>query len=99
MARKLAANVYVGEDLYRAGTSPAKEIADQITNPKAWAGGASESEDSGDAGEKPMSKWTKDELVAEVEKRNVDREDDAKLPATGTKAELLAALEADDASE
>lgn len=36
MARKLAANVYVGETLYRAGTSPEKEIADQITNPKAW---------------------------------------------------------------
>lgn len=39
MARTLAANVYVGEELYRAGTSPAKEIADQITNPKAWADG------------------------------------------------------------
>lgn len=36
MARTLAANVYVGETLYRAGTSPEKEIAEQITNPKAW---------------------------------------------------------------
>lgn len=45
MARKLAANVYVGETLYKAGTSPEKDIADQITNPKAWEGKS----DGGDA--------------------------------------------------
>lgn len=97
MARKLAANVYVGETLYRAGTSPEKEIADQITNPKAWGEGVAD--DSGDSGEKPLSKMSKDELVAEVEKRNADREDDAKLPTTGTKPELVAALEADNPAE
>ena len=34
--KKLAANVYVGSVLYEAGSSPEKEIAEQITNPKAW---------------------------------------------------------------
>jgi hypothetical protein len=39
-----------------------------------------------------------DELKEEIERRNSDREDDAKLPTDGKKAELVAALEADDAA-
>lgn len=34
--RKLAANVYVGDQFHEAGSTPPKEVADQITNPKAW---------------------------------------------------------------
>jgi hypothetical protein len=34
--RKLASNVWVGGELYEAGSAPPKEVADQITNPKAW---------------------------------------------------------------
>lgn len=36
------------------------------------------------------------DLKAEIEKRNVDREDDAKLPTEGKKADLIEVLEADD---
>lgn len=39
------------------------------------------------------------ELKAEIEKRNVDRADDAKLPVTGNKPALIAALTADDESQ
>lgn len=35
--KKLARNVYVGGNVYAAGSTPPKEIADQITNEKAWA--------------------------------------------------------------
>lgn len=40
--KALASNVYVGGDLYEAGSTPSKEIADQITNPNAWTESASE---------------------------------------------------------
>lgn len=42
--RELAANVYVGGDFYAAGSTPPKEVADQIDNPKAW-GESPKSED------------------------------------------------------
>lgn len=38
-----------------------------------------------------------DELKAEIERRNESREDDAKISAEGKKADLIAALESDDA--
>jgi hypothetical protein len=34
--KKLAANVWVDGVLYLADSSPEKDVADQITNPKAW---------------------------------------------------------------
>jgi hypothetical protein len=34
--RKLAQNVWVGGRFYEAGSTPPKEDADLITNPKAW---------------------------------------------------------------
>jgi hypothetical protein len=40
---------------------------------------------------------TKAELVEEAEARNVGRADDDRIPTAGTKAELVAALAADDA--
>ena len=56
--KKLAANVYVNGDFHAAGTSPDKDVADQITNPRAWD--AEEPEDvvvdgsvTLDSGEKP----------------------------------------------
>ena len=45
---------------------------------------------------KPFSKWKVDDLRAEVARRNEGRSEDAQI-ADGTKAELVAALEADDA--
>lgn len=37
MAKELTANVYIDGVLYEAGTTPPKEVADQISNPKVWA--------------------------------------------------------------
>lgn len=47
------------------------------------------------------SEWTKAKLEAEVESRNEDRQDDEliEVDAPGNKAELIAALEADDAAQ
>lgn len=44
--------------------------------------------------------WKKDQLEAEVDRRNEDREDDdlIEVEAPGNKAELVAALQADDAA-
>lgn len=42
---------------------------------------------------------TVDALKAEIDKRNESRADDARLTKTGSKADLVAALEADDNNE
>lgn len=34
--KKLYANVYVGGELQKAGSTPSKEVADQITNEGVW---------------------------------------------------------------
>lgn len=50
--RKLATNVWVGDPavLYTAGSTPPKEHADLITNPKAWDDGEdNDGADDGDA--------------------------------------------------
>ena len=49
-ARKLVAYVHVDGHVFEPGDSPAKEYADQITNPKAW-GEVSDSD--ADGGSKP----------------------------------------------
>lgn len=38
MPKQLAMNVTVGDQTYEAGSTPPPEIAEQITNPRAWAG-------------------------------------------------------------
>lgn len=44
----------------------------------------------------PYEEWTVTELKEEIDNRNVDRADDAKISSDGKKADLVAALEADD---
>jgi len=44
----------------------------------------------------PYAEWSKKQLVEEIDARNADRDDDAKLSKSGTKPELVEALEADD---
>ncbi len=93
--RKLKANVWVAGDLYKAGSTPSKEIAELITNPKAWGG--LDRVEPATPEEPPAKPPTKAELLAEVEKRNEGREDDAKIvPASEKNADLEAALKADD---
>lgn len=101
--RKLAVNTTVIDDegrghTYAAGEVVPAEVAKRITNPKAWGSGAGEDEaDPESSGSGNSYAGLKvDELKAEIESRNVDREDDAKLSTEGKKADLIAVLEADD---
>jgi hypothetical protein len=107
MARRLAANVWVGDQFFEAGSVPPKEIAEQITNPKAWGDTVAEepeapkdpgSSETPEATESAYAGWKAAELKAEIATRNEGRDDDAKLPAKGKNADLIAALEADDAA-
>lgn len=50
-------------------------------------------------GAKAVKDMTVAELKAEIDRRNEGREDAAKLSKTGSKDELVAALEADDSAE
>jgi hypothetical protein len=68
-----------------------------ITNPSAWEGG----EAPATSDTQPFSKWSKKELEGEIERRNADRGDDdlIEVEEPGNKAELVAALEGDDAAQ
>jgi hypothetical protein len=90
-SKTLARNVIVGGTLYAAGDTPPKDVADQITNPNAWAG------DEDSDGGKGYGDMSPEDLKAEAEKRE--------LTVTGTgangnvkKSDLVAALEAHDAA-
>lgn len=56
-----------------------------------------EDEDEDEDEEVAYTSLKKDELLAEVAERNEGREEALQLPTAGTKADLIAALEADDA--
>ena len=85
-------NVTVGDTTYPAGVPLPKDVADLVTNPKVFG-------DSGGQDEvKSYGAMKVAELKAYIEARNADRADEDKIPAEGTKAELAAALEADDAA-
>lgn len=52
-----------------------------------------------DSGTEDYSGWTKSQLLAEIADRNEKRDSDQELSLVGNKADLIAALEADDAGE
>lgn len=52
-----------------------------------------------DNGTEDYSGWTKSQLLAEIADRNEKRDSDQELSLVGNKADLIAALEADDAGE
>jgi hypothetical protein len=90
--RKLAANVWVAGRFFATGSTPDKEYAEQITNPKAWGEGTdTESSDT------TYSSMKVDDLKAEIESRNDGRDEADQLSTEGKKADLIAVLEADDA--
>lgn len=104
MSKKLATNVTVGGDTYKAGSTVPKDVADLIDHPRAWAtDDAASSSDAGDStggggDDKGYAGMKPDELQALADER--------KLEVTGTgkdgnvlKGDLVAALEADDASK
>lgn len=91
MARKLIANVYVDGVLYGpAGKSPSKDVAEQITNPKAWSGKA-DAEGSGSGSDIPPKGGAGsgvDAWKAYAAKLDVEVADDA------SRDDVIAALEA-----
>lgn len=96
MGRVLSQSVFVGGVVYPAGTAETDELSKLIRNPDHWDGDEADSPEGYQALDKGA-------LEAEVEKRNADRDDDAKIEVAGSgangnvvKADLIAALEADD---
>lgn len=86
--RKLAANVHVGGRFFEAGSTPDKEFADQITNPKAW-GEDVESEATSDGPPPKAGRGSgKEAWAAYAEKLDVDVDADA------TRDDIVAAVAA-----
>lgn len=75
--------VLYGTDKVPAG--PGKIITTESANPPA-------------DDEEPIDyeEWTKDQLVKEIQARNVDLDEDSQMSISGVKAELVARLRADD---
>lgn len=92
MSRRLTQTVLHQGVVYAVGTAESdiddasKIVAD------VWDGSGDDSSDEG------YSALKVDELKDEIRSRNEGRDEDDTLPLTGTKAELVAALEADDAA-
>lgn len=91
MGRQLRTFVHVGGEVYGPHSVVPDEVAELITNPKAWADDGPDEGASAYAGQKVA------DLKAEVDRRNGGREDGAKIVLPGGhKSDLIAALEADD---
>jgi hypothetical protein len=96
MARKLIANVHVDGVVYGPDGEQdvPKDVADRIDNPNAW-----DESDGLLKGQEDPSSYdgvSAAELKKEIKRRNEGREDDDKLPTSGSQEELAAALLADD---
>lgn len=85
--RKLTSNVWVNGTLHLAGSSPEKDVADQITNPNAWSA-EDEAEGPRYPEGDPSEQWTGKQLDAYGEDHQVD------VSGFGKKADKLAAIQA-----
>lgn len=90
MGAALKRSVVAGGIVYPAGTAATEELRRRITNPDHW----SEPPSAESVGYGSM---TVEQLKGEIRTRNDDRDGDL-LPLTGSKADLVAALDADDRS-
>lgn len=61
--------------------------------------GDDEDESDGEPLEPPYDQYTNAQLRAELDRRNEDRDEDEKLPLSGSKAELVSRLEEDDSED
>ncbi len=97
-ARKLVAYVHVDGKVYGPGDDVPAKVAEAITNPKAWAD--ADAEGDGGTGEGDgYGSWKAADLKAEIKARNEGRaEGDRITPESQRNADLVAALEADDAA-
>ena len=93
----LKAYVYVNGSVYGPGDEVPSDVADLITNPKAWDGDGPTASNDGDDSADGYARLTKSQLTDLIKDRNEGRADDAKIiPTGGNKPDLIAALEADD---
>ena len=103
-AGKLATSVRVTDDggrhvVIAAGDEVPAWASKQIVNPKAWGGDPPEPEKTDADGEPAAEGYeskTVAELRAEIKARNEGRDDESRVSGDGNKADLIAALEADD---
>jgi hypothetical protein len=99
--RRLNKTVLAGGVVYAAGT-PAGEIPEHVTIRAQHWDGDPEPDGSDDAAVNDYPSWKKDDLVAEVDRRNADRDPDGEdyivVEEPKNKAEYAAALSADDDS-
>lgn len=94
-AKRPTVYVTVGGQTFAPGDEIPADLAKLIDNPKVWETG-----DAGDPDEpKAIGDMNKAELEAELAARNAKRPEAEALAVSGTKAELLAVLEADDAAQ
>jgi len=63
-SRALAVNVTVGAETYPAGSVPPRDVAAQITNPKAWGADVDDSQPESPAPVAPAKKTTAKKTVA-----------------------------------
>lgn len=85
MSRKLAKNVWVDGVLHEAGSSPSKDVADRITNPKAWGKGDDADAAAFPEGD-PSEDWKASELKAYADSKEID------VSSAKNKTEVLAIL-------
>lgn len=86
--KALAANVYVDGTLYGpAGQKPSDEVAEQITNPKAWGKSAKDEPAAAEFPEgDPSEDWKVDELKAYAASKKID------LGDASRKADIVSAI-------
>ena len=93
MANTLVTYVHIAGAVYGPGDKVPADVAKRITNPAAWGGKPAEADE---ADEGSYSDMKVADLRAEVESRNADRDEAAKISAKRNKAVLVSALESDD---
>lgn len=80
MARKLKLSVFVGAEVYEAGSEPPADVAKQITNADAWEDGDVPAAEASDGPEEPPRSGqgaTTDAWRAYADQLGVDVPDDA----------------------
>lgn len=100
--KALVAFVHIGGEVYGPGSEVPVDVAKRITNPAAWGGSSDSADDDSEGGEPDAVKYSDTkvpDLKAKIESRNEGREEGDLISLDGVKADLVAALEADDASE
>jgi hypothetical protein len=87
--RKLATTVHVGGQVFEAGSTPPKEFADLITNPKAWGDEPDSGSSSTPAKRSAPKRTTAKKAAATPAAKASDDDDDDKADDAGSGDDLL----------